>query len=166
MRTRLVNYLKDNRDQIIENWLTETDLPLPEALSKLPGCKGTVPLAFLEGNFEQVLNRISEQPCNCGALVGTLHLDDFLEVTCACTNRKLGGRVCVELHESGLRAFTSVLNDNWDVHEEFNHLDREYCASLINEALSKTFASEIGRCQHKHERSDCPFVAHQLEAQF
>lgn len=159
MSKRLVSYLQDNRDQILENWLTEADLPLPDSADDADGCHGTVPLSFLENAFAQVIHKLPGGSCNCDQKQQGLHLDDILNVTCNCTSRRFGGRVCIELHESGLRAFMSVFHDSWDTEGEFSGLDRKCCADLINHALSGTFGDEVSRCQHKHERSDCPFIS-------
>lgn len=183
MHTRLVSYLRDNRDQILENWLTEVDLPLPDLDSALGGCQGTVPLAFLESAFERVLARIAGEPCNChghngqavvdrhsakkggscesygcSVLNGEMHLDDFLNVTCACRIRRVGGRVCIELHLSGLRAFQSVFKDDWAAGEDFNEDERARCNELIHHALSSVFGEEVKNCEHRKERPDCPFA--------
>ena len=158
MNDRLVNYLKDNRDQILENWITEADLPLPDVLAVDNGCHGTVPLVFLENAFEQIVSRLQGGACKGNGHNHEVHLDDVLNVTCACKSSRFGGRVCLELHESGLRAFMSVFNDTWDTEGEFSKLDRECCADLINHALSWNFGNEVSNCQHRHERADCPFV--------
>lgn len=160
MNERLVSYLKDNRDQILENWITEADLPLPESTPTTNGCHGTVPLAFLESTFDRILGRLSGHACNCPKEENgpEMHLDDILNVTCACKSQRFGGRVCMELHDSGLRAFMSVLNDTWDTEGEFSKLDRECSADLINHALAWNFGQEVTNCQHKLERKDCPFV--------
>ncbi len=182
MHQRLVSYLRDNRDQILENWLTEVDLPLPDLDSALNGCQGTVPLAFLEGAFDRVLERLEGKPCTCHrengqastngkngsqscnghngshGCNGHLHLDNFLNVTCACRIRRVGGRVCIELHLAGLRAFQSVFVDGWDASEDFNDFERARCNELIHHALSSVFGDEVQACEHRHARPDCPFA--------
>lgn len=181
MHERLISYLRDNRDQIIENWLTAADLPLPANAIPFEGVQGTVPLAFLEGTFERILSRIEGAPCRCNGHAkrqqpleeeepqgfypkvetngnGHLHLDDFLNVTCACALRRVGGRVCIELRNSGIEAFFSVFENGWDAEAEFNDFERERCKELISNALTATFGDEVQTCQHRHERVDCPFA--------
>lgn len=168
MHERLVNYLRDNRDQILESWLTEADLPLPPNAIPFDGMQGTVPLAFLEDVFERLLKRISGEPCNCHGHKGAdgcnghkaLHLDDFLNITCACSLRRMGGRVCIELHQSGRQAFHSIFENGWDAGEEFNEDERKHCLERIDNALASTFGEEVGGCRHSLERPDCPFRLH------
>lgn len=154
MHRRLVSYLRDNRDQILESWLTEADLPLPQGGSDLCGCQGTVPLSYLQRIFDQVMHTLQGKISSDAAP----HLDDILGVTCTCRDRTRGGRVCIELHESGLRAFLAVFDEAWDADGEFSPLDRECCTHLINQSLSKVIQREIATCEHKHSRNDCPFV--------
>lgn len=157
MHARLVSYLRDNRDQIIENWLTEVEIPAPIGSEESGG--GVVPYEFFTTAFDAVLEILEHGP---GAKTSSdvLHLNRFLGVTCDCKARCFGGRVCMELHDSGLPAFMSVFDAIWDVEHEFNELDRECNKDLINHALSGFFGKEIELCHHKNFRSDCPFVAH------
>jgi len=156
MHARLVSYLKDNRDQIIENWLTEADIPAP--VESGTG-EGVVPYAFFAGAVDEVVQQIELGP-DAKRESRITHLNSFLGITCDCKARCFGGRVCMELHDSGLNAFMSVFNDAWDAEHEFNELDRECNKDLINHALSGFFGHEIDLCQHKAFRSDCPFAAH------
>jgi hypothetical protein len=169
MHARLVSYLRDNRDQIIESWLTEADLPAPapEAAASGPAnnkhdsaaVPGVAPFTFFEQAFDAVLQVIqsgdSEVARDCAPQLG-----DFLGQTCECRARTFGGRVCMELHDSGMDAFLSVFHDEWDVTHEFSELDREICAEKINHALSGFFGHEVEHCPHKETRYDCPFSAH------
>jgi len=157
MHARLVSYLRDNRDQIIENWLTEVEIPAPIGSTGTEG--GVVPYEFFTTAFEAVLEFLEHGPGAKGT-VDVLHLNRFLGITCDCKGRCFGGRVCMELHDSGLQAFMSVFDDAWDAEHEFNELDRECNKDLINHALSGFFGKEIDLCHHKTFRSDCPFVAH------
>ena len=50
MHARLVSYLRDNRDQIIENWLTEVEIPAPIESEKAEG--GVVPYEFFTTAFD------------------------------------------------------------------------------------------------------------------
>ena len=156
MHEHLLGYLRDHRDQIIENWLTEVDIPA--APNAEPGCiTGIVPLAFYAEAFESVLEviRTGETPKDT---FQSIHLDDFLGVSCACKQRCFGGRVCMELHDAGLQSFMSVFNDDWDADQEFNAIDRECYTDIINHALSGFIAKEIDHCRYKDFRNDCPFV--------
>ncbi|MFP4156572.1 MAG: hypothetical protein ACLFU4_03055 [Opitutales bacterium] len=164
MHARLVSYLSDNRDQIIESWLTEADLPAPAAAGgaandePAPGA-GVAPCTFFEQAFDAVLQVI--QSGDSGAARRSApQLGDFLGRTCECRARTFGGRVCMELHDSGLDAFLGVLSDDWDVAQEFSALDREICAEKINHALSGFFGHEVEHCPHKETRHDCPFSAY------
>ena len=156
MHTRLVSYLRDNRDQVIENWLTEADVPAPEDSDT---GAGVVPYAFYADAFDRVVKTIESgvAPTDDEALI---YINDFLGTTCDCKQRCFGGRVCIELHDSGLKAFMSVFDEDWDCDHEFNQLDRKCCEDRINHALSGFFAREIEHCKHKDFRTDCPFVAH------
>mgnify|MGYP001569881765 CR=1 FL=1 len=156
MHARLISYLKDNRDQIIENWLLEVDVPPANGSEATDS--GVVPLTFLTQAFDTTLQVIESGQAPNGSNEG-MHLDDILGVTTACKQRCMGGRVCIELHDSGLTAFLSVFDTNWDAAGEFNEFDRENYADLINHALSGLFASEIEHCKYKHFRSDCPFIS-------
>lgn len=159
MHTRLVSYLQDNRDQIIENWLTEVEVPTP---AEHPGSRdGVVPYAFLAEAFDSVLGVIRNGRTQ-HEQAGGVHLRDFLGITCDCKERCFGGRVCMEIHEAGLVAFMSVFASNWDTEHEFNALDRECSKDLINQALSGFFGQEIERCPHRKTRNDCPFVTQHL----
>ncbi|WP_269540693.1 hypothetical protein [Cerasicoccus fimbriatus] len=157
MNKRLTSYLRDNRDHIIENWLMESDLPPPTDRSE---CEGSVPVAFLEGVFDRVLERISgSQPaCHCGTANQKVELRQILGVTCACQTNRLRGHVCLELHEAGIRAFGAIMHDSWDAQQEFNDFDRENSLKAINEALAWIFSQEIFRCPHRVGKQDCPFT--------
>lgn len=159
MHARLISYLRDNRDQILENWLTEAEVPSP--LQPVANEEGVVPYAFLAGAFDSILEVIEcgerQEPFRPG-----VHLEDFLGVTCDCKERCFGGRVCMELHDAGLVAFMSVFDAAWDTEHEFNALDRECSKDLINHALSGFFGREIEQCPHRQSRNDCPFVTHHL----
>lgn len=157
MHARLVSYLKDNRDQVIENWLTEVEIPAPNGSKGLEG--GVVPYAFFADAFDSVLEILEYGPSHKTKNGGT-HLNSFLGLTCDCRERCFGGRVCMELHDAGLKAYMSVFDDEWDTDHEFNKLDRECCKDLINHALSGFFGKEIEGCHSKTFRNDCPFVAH------
>lgn len=157
MRARLLSYLRDNRDQIIENWLTETEVPAPIQSTGAEG--GTVPYEFFTSAFSAILDTIANETDGPTAQqVG--HLNQFLGKTCDCRERCSGGRVCLELHESGLRAYMSVFDEDWDAEREFDELDREHSKGLINRALSAFFGREIEHCSQRTLRNDCPFVAH------
>lgn len=160
MHTRLVSYLQDNRDQIIENWLTEAEIPAP-AGSPI-GASGVVPYEFFTTAFDAVLELIEQGP-DGKRQTEILHLDRFLGITGECRARCAGGRICIELHEAGLHAFMGVFAEEWDAEHEFNELDRDCSKDLINHALSGIFDREIERCPEKSKRNDCPFVAHQTQ---
>ena len=157
MHARLVNYLRDNRDQIIENWLTEVEIPAPIGSNRSED--GIVPYTFFADAFETVVGIIEHGP-DYEPDPEALKLNQFLGLTCDCRERCFGGRVCMELHDAGLEAYMSVLADEWDTEHEFSELDRECSKDLINHALSGLFAKEIETCHHKTFRSDCPFVSH------
>ena len=158
MHTRLVSYLQDNREQIIENWLTEAEIPAPQGSPADCGEEGVVPYAFFSDAFDNVVQRLA-----LGAKAGDenemTHLNAFLGLTCDCKQRAFGGRVCMELHDSGLTAFMSVFSEDWDTDHEFNECDRECNEDLINHALSGFFGKEIELCRHRTFRRDCPFAA-------
>lgn len=158
MHARLISYLKDNRDQIIETWLLEAEIPPMHAdQPHSTTCPAGVPVDFLAQAFDRTLEVIESGKAPKQQRQG-IHLDDILGVTCTCKQRTMGGRVCIELHDSGLVAFLSVFDQNWDASGEFSEFDREHFADLINHALSGVFSNEIEHCEHKHFRSDCPFV--------
>ncbi len=158
MHERLVGYLRDNRDQIIENWLTEAEIPAPESSETETPEPGVVPYAFFANAVDCVV-KIIETGKLCAVDSKQTHINSFLGMTCDCKQRCFGGRVCIELHDSGLKAFMSVFDDEWDTDHEFSTLDRECSADRINHALSGFFAREIELCKRKDFRTDCPFVA-------
>lgn len=160
MHAHLVSYLQDNRDQVIENWLTEVEIPAPIRSSDSEG--GVVPYAFFAQAFDAVLNIIEHGP-EAKAAPKVVHLNEFLGITCDCRERCFGGRVCMELHDSGLHAFMTVFDEEWDAEHEFSELDRELSKDLINHALSGFFGKEVDLCQHKAFRNDCPFAAHNTQ---
>ena len=156
MHLRLVSYLRDNRDQIIENWLTAVEVPAPAEAGD--GTEGVVPYAFFTAAFDAVLDLIENGPAAKDP-ADVSHLNRFLGITCDCRARCFGGRICMELHDSGLQAFMSVFEDTWDAEHEFNQFDRECNQDLINHALSGFFGREIDHCPQKNSRRDCPFAA-------
>lgn len=157
MHAHLVSYLQDNREQIIENWLTEADVPAPRG-NPTEDVEGVVPYAFFSGAFDSVLQCLAHTSA-VNEDREQVHLNAFLGLTCDCKERAFGGRVCMELHDSGLTAFMSVFAEDWDTEHEFNELDRECSKDLINHALSGFFAREIELCYHRTFRVDCPFAA-------
>ena len=159
MHTRLVSYLRDNRDHIIENWLTEAEIPAPQGKAEKTPEDGVVPYVFFATAFDDIVQRIELGPEAKGQRDVT-HMNNFLGLTCDCKKRCFGGRVCMELHDSGLTAFMSVFDEKWDTGHEFNELDRECSEDLINHALSSFFGKEIELCLHRTFRTDCPFAAH------
>ena len=159
MHARLISYLKDNRDQIIETWLLEAEIPsIHTDQTASTTCPAGVPVEFLAQAFDRTLDVIKSGTPPEQKIDG-MHLDDILGVTCTCKQRTMGGRVCIELHDSGLVAFLSVFDTNWDASGEFSEFDREHFADLLNHALSGVFSSEIEHCHYKNFRSDCPFVS-------
>lgn len=159
MHNRLISYLQDNRDQVIENWLTEVEVPSPT--DSTSAADGIIPYAFLAEAFDAVLKTIDSGSTR-HEQGDRLRLESFLGITCECKERHFGGRVCMELHDAGLQAFMSVFESNWDTEHEFNALDRECCKDLINQALSGFFGEEIEGCPHRNSRNDCPFVTQHL----
>jgi hypothetical protein len=158
MHAHLISYLEDNRDQIIENWLLEAEIPALQSDSTPQGSDSSgVPIEFLSHAFDRTLKVIESGKAPEGKTEG-MHLDDILGTHCTCKQRTMGGRACIELHDSGLVAFLSVFETNWDTTHEFSEFDREHFADLINHALSGVISNEIEHCQYKHFRSDCPFV--------
>lgn len=160
MHTRILSYLHDNRDQIIENWLTEAEIPAAESPNTASSTVGMVPYVFFANAFDAILQILKNGSPLADANPPTLHINDFIGMTCDCKQHCFGGRVCMELHESGLEAFMSVFSEDWDADNEFNQLDRDHCAERINHALSGFFGREIQLCKRKDFRPDCPFVAH------
>lgn len=162
MHEHLVGYLRDNRDQIIENWLTGANIPAADATDANPRT-GSVPFNFFTEAFDTVLKTIATGQAPT-TLKQSIHLDDFIGISCTCCSRSpcgrtdRTGRVCIELHDAGLDAFMSVLTADWDAGHEFNALDRENCSDIINHALSGLIANEIDHCRYKNFRADCPFV--------
>ena len=158
MHAHLISYLQDNRDQIIENWLLEAEIPAMRTDQASPaiGSAG-VPIEFLSHAFDRTLKVIESGKAPEHTTDG-IHLDDILGSTCTCKQRTMGGRVCMELHDSGLVAFLSVFETNWDTTSEFSEFDREHFYDLINHALSGVISNAIEHCQYKNFRYDCPFV--------
>lgn len=158
MHQRLVSYLRDNRDHILENWLTEVEVPAPTGRSASGAEDGVVPYAFFTSAFDQVVQRLELGP-EAKIESEPPQMNQFLGYTCDCKQRCFGGRVCMELHDAGLTAFMSVFSEEWDTGHEFNELDRECSEDLINHALSAFFGKEVETCAHRTFRTDCPFAA-------
>lgn len=164
MHERLVNYLRDHRDHIIETWLTEAEVPGPGVARADPG---VVPYQFFAQAFDEVLTTLErgaikappEQP------PAPSRMNAFLGLTCACRERCMGGRVCMELHDAGLSAFMAVFAHEWDTDQEFNAFDRQQNKEFINHALSGFFGKEIDLCAERLRRDDCPFVQLNLPTQ-
>ncbi|MEO0795629.1 MAG: hypothetical protein AAFX93_10720 [Verrucomicrobiota bacterium] len=157
MNERLVSYLQDNRDQVIENWLTEADVPAPP---NAPSSEGFVPVSYLEVSFDRIVARIQcgdNDRADSELKPAPLTLNDIFNTTCSCQASRVRGRVCIELHESGRRAFMSVFNDAWDADGEFSALDRKYCEQVIGGALAWNFSNEVFNCSARQERADCQF---------
>ncbi|NRA26690.1 MAG: hypothetical protein HRU10_05510 [Opitutales bacterium] len=185
MRAKLVEYLNDNKDQIIETWLTDLELPIPEtkhsheekdctcggACASLKGhsCKptalvetqpalhGTVTVSYLSGAFEAITAHITSK----GAISEWFdrpHFDQFIGITSTCSDNNLAGRVCIDLYSSGYRAFRSIFNNGWDSDEEFSDNDQDACMDLIQQALVSTLRQDIELCTLRAERADCPFA--------
>lgn len=165
MHERLISYLKDNRDQIIETWLLEAEItPIDIShTSSTTTCPAGLPVEFLTQSFDRTVQAIESGQVS-EELPAGMHLDDILGVTSTCKQRTMGGRVCIELHDSGLGAFLSVFDAKWDTAHEFSELDHEQFSELINQALSGVFATEIKHCEYKNSRSDCPFAAGPLNS--
>lgn len=158
MHERLISYLKDNRDQIIETWLLEAEIPAMHAdhtTSNTP--PASVPVEFFAHAFDRTVTAIESGQTPAPQTSG-MHLDDILGDTCTCKQRTMGGRVCIELHDSGLVAFMSVFDASWDAAAEFSESDHKNFTNLINHALARVVSSEIEHCQYKNTRSDCPFA--------
>lgn len=156
MNQRLVSYLEDNRDFIIETWLTEADLPPPQGVN---GCEGSVPVAFLESLFDRVLDRLcGRENCHCPDEKRRVQFREVLGVTCACQSNRLRGHVCLELHDSAVRAFQAVFVDEWDPEGEFNQFDREMGLRAVHESLSFIFGQEIFGCPKRVGNAKCPFT--------
>jgi hypothetical protein len=159
MHARLVSYLRDNRDHIIENWLTEAEIPSPQDAPFANTGEGIIPYTFFTHAFDAIVETVN-MASDHREVDHNPQLAHFIGSTCECREGCFGGRICMELHDSGLTAFMSVFAEEWDTSKEFNELDRECCADLINHALSGFFGKEIENCPHRESRSDCPFAAH------
>lgn len=159
MNARLIGYLRDNRDQIIENWLTEVDVPASEAAYETKHDEGIVPYAFFSEAFEAVIQVLESGDCEAARL-GSPQLKNFIGQSCDCRRGQLSGRVCLELQDAGLNAFTGVLSQEWDTTNEFSPSDRGEFVDLIHHALSGFFGHEVDNCPRRSVRPDCPFTAY------
>lgn len=157
MHSRLVSYLRDNRDHIIEHWLTEICLPAPIASQAGDDTSGLVPYTFFIEAFDQIIDQIAAGP---GAYQtnASSDMNHFIGITCDCKKNTFDGRVCLELHDSGLSAFMSVFSADWDTSHEFNQLDRDCIEEVIHHALSAYFGKEVKSCALRRRRPDCPFT--------
>ena len=158
MQAHLISYLRDHRDQIIENWLTEAELPAAGKQEPETASAGRLPYEFLSQAFDSVLTIIETRRV-CSPASGVMHLSDFIGVTCSCKAQRYGGRVCMELHDSGLNAFMSVFDKDWDANHEFDDMDRAKFHELINHALYGFIGQQIDDCRMKQVDCDCPFAA-------
>jgi hypothetical protein len=173
MLTHLICYLQDNRDQIIENWLTETEIPAAEPADTEPADTepadtepadtepaegGAIPYALFADAFNTVIQTLQNDNQPLPDRADRVNINHFIGLTCDCMKHGFDGRVCLELHETGLSAFMSVFDDEWDIDHEFNPLDRKLCSDRISHALSSFFSREIELCQGRESRPDCPFA--------
>lgn len=153
MRDRLSSFLRDNRAQIIELWITEADLPPPyEEDSE----RGSVPICFLEDMFEELIVRLHSQD-NSRRLRS--HLSDFAQTTFTCRNNNeescLG---CIEIRRAGENAFASVLSEDWDADHEFTLEERANLMSEIRSILAKLACLEMDVCLSDDSlKKLCPF---------
>ncbi len=147
VQERLVSYLEDNQDQIVESWLTGA--VVPECLCNMPAadCDRAL-LRFIKGAMEAVLLQLGgHTPPNGGWTRGE-RLLELLDATgwCPCDGSQAG--LCAQLRQAGSSAFESVLSDVWDSSGEFSPEERAQALQLIDMALA-TFVNPavIQRCR-------------------
>lgn len=145
VQQRLVSYLKDNQDQIVESWLTGAAVP-DSAYGYDAGLRERRLLRFLEGAFVVVLDQLSgNEPAEPGWLDGA-RFAQLMEETawCPCD----GSRACfnLQLCDAGGMAFQSVLCETWDTAGEFTALERAEGLRRVTEALGRVLDPAYLRC--------------------
>lgn len=153
MHLHLAQYLKDNREHILEHWITEAEVPSLIHCRCSNGSEGIIPLSYLSRAIEQVITKL--ETGNFRKLnESETHLNDFLGHTCTCRDNT---RVCTEIRDSGYVAFLSIFGEDWDTYHEFDEVDREYASLRISQILSEYFEEEIALCAMGKLRNDCPY---------
>lgn len=128
VQDRLASYLRDNQDEVIENWLTGAAIPEGESLPR--GAEHAL-LEELTIAFEQVMD----------ALVGKV------------PNRRHNRQWAPSLLlQAGVEAFAGVLAEEWDVDAEFSASERAEAIHTIERLLQQIFdETELARAKARAE---------------
>ncbi|MEM1222459.1 MAG: hypothetical protein AAGH40_06815 [Verrucomicrobiota bacterium] len=143
MHQHLISYLSDNRDHIIENWLTETQVPEFSEGPEEMELREILHLDFYKRAFESVLTSISTKKSPF-FFSRAIHIGRHLSI--GRFRKKYGfiDQVQNGLHEAGLKAFMNVFKEDWDAGSEFSRTDRKYLEDLIGRSLSDFLVTEMG----------------------
>lgn len=153
MHNQLAQYLKDNKEQILETWLTSAVVPSVPRCNEHTEHSGAIPVSYLSVVIDQVIYNLQHgQFANAENNKNTLNT--FLGHTCACRNNQL---VCDEVRDSGSKSFSSIFDADWDSDSEFNQFDRDYAKFRIDEILQNFFSLEIERCSQEQRNHKCPY---------
>jgi hypothetical protein len=153
MNKPLAQYLKDNKEQILETWLTSAIVPSVPRCNSHTEQTGAIPVSYLSEVIDQVIYNLQHGQFSINE--GKQNsLNTFLGHTCACRNNRL---VCDEVRESGCKSFSSIFEEDWDIDFEFNEFDRDYAKFRIDEILQDFFSLEIDRCSQEQRNHKCPY---------
>ncbi|MEM7792522.1 MAG: hypothetical protein AAF546_14050 [Verrucomicrobiota bacterium] len=142
MHQHLISYLKDNRDHIIENWLTETQVPAFSEEYESIDLRKLLHLDFYRRAFETVLISISTKKSPF-FFSRAIHISCQLSIGRFRRKQSFVGQIQKGLHEAGLKAFMSVFKDDWDAGSEFSRTDRKYLEDLIGRSLAEFLVTEV-----------------------
>jgi hypothetical protein len=152
MHLHIAQYIDDNREHIIESWLTEAEVPTVSCASNESADKGIIPESYLSQVVEQVSRKLREGHFDLLSQ-DRIRLNSFLGHTCACRDNV---NVCTEIRDSGYQAFLQIFNDPWDSEHEFDATDRAYASTRIGQILTEFFNQEIQDCSMKTVENSCP----------
>ena len=151
----LISYLRDNRSQILEVWLTEVELDPPKGTCVE---HGGLPVIYLEHIFDATLSLLGSQ--KSAPVTAFSNLSNYLGKTLDCHTNNSQSLACFEILTAGYKAFASILNPEWDCAGEFTEDEHDFYNNLVKKALTATMHFEIQKCAECAQKSDCPFNHH------
>lgn len=152
MHLQLAQYIKDNKEHILEHWITEAEVPSLTHCNCSSGSEGIIPLSYLSYAIDQVITHLQSGKFTPQSPKEP-HLNDFLGHTCICRDN---ARVCTEIRDAGYVAFQVIFSEDWDSEHEFDDVDREYASTRIGQILTEFFKEEITQCAMGARFPNCP----------
>jgi len=143
MHEHLIGYLKDNRDQIVENWLMAAN---PGALAgeEKNENDSLVSLDFLMEIFDVIIDLIKYERTP-REVSQKAHSHNPISPTTPTKQDTLAERLCGELCQSGISAFKSVTDETWDSASEFEASTKAYHTEIIALAFKRFFKEGLDR---------------------